>query len=113
MPVEVRQFSITGFFQGRPRPRFTAGLAGLVSLRGTSGVGKGASSLSSSAGTSSSSGLAGASSLFGLAGASSLSSLMVQVFLDQKQGFIDVLLKLVSLLGRYTQYILSSMASKQ
>ena len=41
----------------RPRPHFTAGLAGLVSLRGTSGVGKGTSSLSYSAGASSSSSL--------------------------------------------------------
>jgi hypothetical protein len=51
MLAEVRWFSIAGFsimgcFRGYPRPRFTAGLVGLVGLRGTSGVGRGASSLS-------------------------------------------------------------------
>ena len=95
MPIEVRQFSIIGFFRGRPQLRFTAGLAGLVSLRGTSRVGKGASSLSS------------------LAGASNSSSLTSQVFLGRKQGFIDVLLKLVRPLGSYTQHVLFSTASKQ
>jgi hypothetical protein len=56
--VEVRWFSIMGFlvigcFWGYSRPRFTVGLAGLVSLWGTSRVGKGASSLSSLVGASS------------------------------------------------------------
>ena len=62
MPAEVRWLSVIGFsiigcFRGRPRPRFTAGLVGLVGLRGTSGVGRGASYLSSSAGASNSSSL--------------------------------------------------------
>jgi len=30
MPAEVRWFSIIGFLQGRPWPRFTVGLVGLV-----------------------------------------------------------------------------------
>jgi len=30
VPAEVRWFSVTGFLRGRPRPRFTAGLVGLV-----------------------------------------------------------------------------------
>ena len=56
MPAEVRWFSIIGFLWGRPWPHFTVGLAGLVGFWGTSGVGRGASSLfslSSSAGASS------------------------------------------------------------
>ena len=44
-----------GYFWGRPRPHFIADSVGSVSLRGTSGVDKGASSSSSSAGASSSS----------------------------------------------------------
>ena len=73
-----------GFLRGRPRPRFTAGLAGLVGFWGTSRVGTGASSLSDSAGASSLSDSAGASSSFSLAGASSSSSLTLLVFLDRK-----------------------------
>jgi hypothetical protein len=64
-----------GYFWGRPRLQFMAGLAGLVSLWETSRAGRGASSLSSLAGASSLSGLAGASSSSGSVGASSLSSL--------------------------------------
>jgi len=30
MPIEVRWFSVMGFLWGRPRPRFIAGLVGLV-----------------------------------------------------------------------------------
>ena len=30
MPTEVRWFSVTGFLQGRPWPRFIAGLVGLI-----------------------------------------------------------------------------------
>ena len=59
-------FLVTGCFQGHPWPRFTVGLASLVSLRGTSRVGRGASSLSNSASASSLSSLTGASSLSGL-----------------------------------------------
>ena len=71
MPMEVMwfsviEFSFAGCFRGRPRPRFTAGSAGSVSLRGTFGVGKSAFSLSSSAGASSLSGLTVASGLFSL-----------------------------------------------
>ena len=98
-----------------------AGLVGLGGFQGTSKVGRGASILSSLADTPSLSGLLGASSLSSLANtsslsssavASSLSSLTLQVFLGQKQGFTDVLLKLVGPLGSYTQYILFSTASK-
>ena len=52
-----------------------AGLVGLVGLRGTSRVGKGASSLSN---------LVGTSSLSSLMGASSSSGLISLVFLGQK-----------------------------
>ena len=65
-----------GFLQGRPWPRFTVGLAGLVGFWGTSRVGIDASSLSNSAGASSLSSLAGA------CGSSSSSSLTLLVFLD-------------------------------
>ena len=78
MPVEVRWFSVTGCFWGRPRPHFTASLAGFW---GTSKVGKSASSLSSLAGASSLSSLTGASSLSSLISTSSLSGLILQVFL--------------------------------
>ena len=70
-----------GYFQGHPQPRFIAGLAG---FQGTSKVGRGASSLSSSAGTSSLSSSTGASGSSSLAGTSSSSSLALRVFSDQK-----------------------------
>ena len=104
VPAEVRQFSVMGFLRGRLRLRFAAGLVGLVGFQGTSRVGKGASSLSVSV---------VASSLSSLAVASSSSSSTLQVFLGRKQGFTDVLLKLVGPLGSQIQHILFSIASKQ
>ena len=86
---------------------------GLVSFQGTFRVGKGASSSSNSAVTSSLSSLVVTSSLSSLAVTSSSSSLTLQVSLGQKQGFIDVLLKLVSPLKSYIQHVLFSIASKQ
>jgi len=65
VPMEVRWFSVMGFLWGRPRPRFIAGLVGLVGFWGTSRVGKGASSLSNSAVASGSSSLVVASGLSG------------------------------------------------
>ena len=103
VPTEVRWFSVIGFLQGHPRLRFTVGLVGLVGFQGTSRVGKGASSLSN---------LVVASGLFGLAVASSSSGLTLWVFLGQKQGFTDVLLKLVGLLGSCTQHVSFSTASR-
>ena len=88
-----------GFLQGRPWPRFIAGLIGLVGFQGTFRVGKGASS---------------SFSLIGVSiGVSSLSGLTLQLSLGQKQGFTDVLLNLVSPLRSYTQHVLFSTASKQ
>ena len=71
---------VTRCFRGRPRPRFTAGLAGLVSSYRTSKVGRGTSKV----GRGTSKVGRGASSSSSLAGASSLSSLVLRVFLNQK-----------------------------
>jgi hypothetical protein len=68
-------FLVTGCFQGRPRPRFTVGIVGLVGFWGTSRVGKGASSSSNSAGASGLSGSVVASSSSSSAVASSSSNL--------------------------------------
>ena len=76
-------------------------------------MGKSASSLFSLADAFSLSSLVGAFNLSSLAGTSSLFNLILQVFLDRKWGFINIFLKLVSLLRSCIQHILFSTANKQ
>ena len=100
MPIEVIQFSITGFsfagyFQGHPQPRFIVGSIGSVSSLRAFKADR------------------GASSLFNLTFASSSPGLTSWVSSGQKYNFTKVLLKLIGLLESYIQHISFSTASKR